>query len=124
MSNINRPRTGLPKCPHCGDTTRDSNGQCHCRNILYRTLRAIGTDETARTAARSIYNEALVNGKSISFARNLISPPKGLVIEARPDHDIVKTDSGYSCPCGFTGTGTIQSIRAHVARERRQAAQA
>jgi hypothetical protein len=39
MSNLGRPRAGLPGCAVCGSTDRDSNGQCHCRNLAYRLTR-------------------------------------------------------------------------------------
>ena len=39
MSNAGRPRTNLKACPFDGATERDSNGQCHCRNVLYREVR-------------------------------------------------------------------------------------
>lgn len=61
MSNAGRPRTGLKKCPHCADTTRDSNGQCHCRNVLYRALR--GTAKATAEKARRVYNDALKANK-------------------------------------------------------------
>jgi len=61
MSNVGRPRTGLKKCTHCGSTKRDSNGQCNCRNTLYRALRGVAKT-TAEKAAKH-YNVALKNKK-------------------------------------------------------------
>jgi hypothetical protein len=61
MSNVGRPRTGLKACPYCKDTTRDSNGQCHCRNVAYRALR--GAPKTTAEKARKVYNDALKGNK-------------------------------------------------------------
>lgn len=52
MSNVGRPRTGFKPCPHCGSTDRDSNGQCHCRNLAYRAARkaALAATKKAKPA--------------------------------------------------------------------------
>jgi hypothetical protein len=57
MSNIGRPRTGLKPCPHCKSKDRDSNGQCHCRNVLYRALR--GASKATAAKAKAHYDAAL-----------------------------------------------------------------
>ena len=61
MSNIGRPRTGLKACAYCGSTERDSNGQCHCRNVAYRVLRTAA--KTTADKARRVYDAALKTHK-------------------------------------------------------------
>jgi hypothetical protein len=61
MSNIGRPRTGLKACGYCGSTERDSNGQCHCRNVAYRVLRTAA--KTTADKARRVYDSALKSNK-------------------------------------------------------------
>lgn len=56
MSNVGRSRTGHTACQYCKSTERDSNGQCHCRNIAYRALR--GNDK-----AKAFYDSALKASK-------------------------------------------------------------
>jgi hypothetical protein len=48
MSNAGRPRTGFKPCQHCGSTDRDSNGQCHCRNVAYREARKAALAKTQK----------------------------------------------------------------------------
>jgi flagellar biosynthesis GTPase FlhF len=61
MSNVNRPRKGMKACPHCASTDRDSNGQCHCRNVAYRALR--GSAKTTAEKARKVYDATLKSAK-------------------------------------------------------------
>jgi hypothetical protein len=65
MSNVNRPRTGLKACTFDGATDRDSNGQCHCRNVGYRLVRKAPQKKTAILKA---FDGALKDGKSIEDA--------------------------------------------------------
>lgn len=56
MSNANRSRTDKKPCQFDGSTERDSNGQCHCRNVLYRlTHRPNLTDEQV-DALTTVFN--------------------------------------------------------------------
>jgi hypothetical protein len=57
MSNIGRPREGMKPCPHCGSKDRDSNGQCRCRNTLYRLTKPLTKTDAAR--AKEIFTEVL-----------------------------------------------------------------
>ena len=75
MSNINRPRTNLKPCPFDGVTKRDSNGQCHCRNVAYRTISQIVGDEQ-KAKARKTFDAALKKGATIDEARAKIAPAK------------------------------------------------
>jgi hypothetical protein len=61
MSNVNGKRTGLKPCEHCGSKNRDSNGQCRCRNTLYRALK----DAPAATKQKATkhFNAALKTAK-------------------------------------------------------------
>jgi len=61
MSNVGRPREGLKPCRFCKSTERDTNGQCHCRNVLYRATRLV-TKSTA-DKAKAHYNAVLVAKK-------------------------------------------------------------
>jgi cell division septation protein DedD len=61
MSNVGRPRTELKGCPFDGATTRDSNGQCHCRNVLYRERRKAPQQEKK---IEKTFNQALKAGKT------------------------------------------------------------
>src|SRR5690349_18964771 len=61
MSNVGRPRTGLKKCAYCGSTKRDSNGQCSCRNTLYRALR--NAPKSIKGKVTTHFNVALKNKK-------------------------------------------------------------
>src|SRR6478609_3554235 len=61
MSNAGRPRTGMKPCPHCASKDRDSNGQCRCRNVAYRSFRGVPA-ATAQKAKR-FYDSALTASK-------------------------------------------------------------
>jgi len=61
MSNVGRPREGMKKCVRCNSTKRDSNGQCACRNVLYRALRNVIPAKRAKIVA--FYDEALKTNK-------------------------------------------------------------
>jgi hypothetical protein len=65
MSNINRPRVNMKPCKFDGATDRDSNGQCHCRNVAYREVRKAVTQKTKIMKA---YDGALLDGASIEDA--------------------------------------------------------
>ena len=208
MSNTERPRTKMKPCPYDGDTSRDSNGQCHCRNVLYRLTRTAATPADAETMTEVFNKTVKKKGKTVVDARiaaraavtpkatktkkvkEAVSKAKGkkekpvvadevedtpVVSQPEPEwdesdvpseevstealaewgedllgdesvadfdeepadeepadeepadeepafvHETVETDSGYACACGFTGKGTVHSIRAHVSRERRSA---
>jgi hypothetical protein len=68
MSNIGRPRTGLKACTFCGSTERDSNGQCHCRNIVYRL---VAKAPQQKTKIIKTFNAALAEGENIEGAANM-----------------------------------------------------
>jgi hypothetical protein len=68
MSNIGRPRTGLKACTFCGSTERDSNGQCHCRNIVYRLV-AKAPQQKAKII--KTFNAALAEGENVEGAANV-----------------------------------------------------
>jgi hypothetical protein len=57
MSNVGRPRTGLRACPYCGSTERDSNGQCACRNTLYRLRQRASTADQPKV--KTTYDDVL-----------------------------------------------------------------
>jgi len=59
MSNKGRPTAGLKPCPHCGSGDRDSNGQCRCRNVLYRLTKGLNPRTGDKARARDLYNETL-----------------------------------------------------------------
>ena len=65
MSNANRPRTGLKACPFDGATDRDSNGQCHCRNVLYREVKKAPQQ---KAKIQKAYDGMLKDGESIAAA--------------------------------------------------------
>lgn len=61
MSNVNRPRTGLKPCPFDGSTERDSNGQCACRNTLYRLVQRSTTGDAPNV--KVTFNDVLQGKK-------------------------------------------------------------
>jgi hypothetical protein len=61
MSNAGRPRTGLKQCSKCRSTSRDSNGQCHCRNVLYRLKARAAKKDQPKIAA--LYDDTLASTK-------------------------------------------------------------
>ena len=133
MNNIDRPRTGLPSCKFCGSTDRDSNGQCACRNVLYRlTHKPNQTDKQVKTITKTF--NSLLETMTVVEARNIVSPRKTAAPKktSKPKHEVIKPAGaapegevdGYKCRCGFVGKGSLPSIRSHVAREKRLAAQA
>jgi hypothetical protein len=65
MSNADRTREAKPACPFDGATVRDSNGQCHCRNVLYREWQK---DLSIKDDMTLIFNKALLDGDSIETA--------------------------------------------------------
>ena len=67
MSNVDRPRTGLKACPFDGATERDSNGQCHCRNVLYREVRKAPQQ---KAKIEKTFNGLLKDGEPIVVALN------------------------------------------------------
>lgn len=67
MSNKGRPREGMKPCEFCGSTSRDSNGQCSCRNNLYRLMRKVATD------IPETFNELVAKGYTPKGARATIS---------------------------------------------------
>jgi hypothetical protein len=72
MSNVGRPRTGLKPCPNCGSTARDTNGQCACRNALYRITRRAATDDVARI--KKSFDTAIGNGSGdVEEARAVVA---------------------------------------------------
>jgi hypothetical protein len=84
MSNVNRPRVEHKPCPFDGATVRDSNGQCHCRNVLYRlTHKPNLTDRKVKEITKA-FNLAIVEGKSVEEARDLVSPAKAAAAKKAP----------------------------------------
>jgi hypothetical protein len=61
MSNVNRPRTGMKPCAFDGATDRDSNGQCKCRNVLYRLTQRAATADQPKV--KVTYNDVLKGTK-------------------------------------------------------------
>lgn len=61
MSNAGRPRTGFKPCPFCASKERASNGQCACRNSLYRLTKAATSDSMAKKVA-VLFNGAVKSG--------------------------------------------------------------
>jgi hypothetical protein len=51
----------MKACGHCGSTERDSNGQCRCRNTIYRATR--GAAKATADKARRFYDSALKASK-------------------------------------------------------------
>ena len=134
MNNIDRPRTGLPSCKFCGSTDRDSNGQCACRNVLYRlTHKPNQTDKQVKTITKTF--NSLLETMTVVEARNIVSPRKAAAPKKAakktskprvrlPKHEMIADAQDLPiCRCGFKGKQTAPSIRSHVAREKRLAAQ-
>jgi hypothetical protein len=61
MSNVNGKRTGLKPCTFCASTNRDSNGQCRCRNTIYRATR--GAADATKKKAIKHFDAALKTAK-------------------------------------------------------------
>ena len=84
MSNAGRPRSGMKPCPFCGSRNRDSNGQCHCRNVLYRAVRGAappihGTPFAVFVAPGLIMMQVLNNAFANSSSSLLQAKFNGLV---------------------------------------------
>ena len=68
MSNIDGKRTGLKPCKFDGSTDRDSNGQCHCRNVAYRLVSKAPQQKAKILKA---FNAALADGENVEGAANV-----------------------------------------------------
>lgn len=49
-------------CPVCGSVNRQSNGQCACRNVLYRALAPFRGDVALHTQATATYDSCIKQG--------------------------------------------------------------
>lgn len=61
MSNTDGKKEGLRPCPYDNSTNRDSNGQCHCRNVLYRLSQKVNKADRPKVA--KVYNDTLEANK-------------------------------------------------------------
>jgi hypothetical protein len=119
MSNTDRPRTNMKPCPFDKSTDRDSNGQCHCRNVLYRLSRVITDPETFEAASKS-YNNALKKGKTIDEAREAAKKKAGIAKPAKKAAPAKSTSKSKSKSKGKAATkksSTKKSLEEIVADE-------
>jgi len=59
-------------CTVCGSPDKQSNGQCACRNVLYRSTRNLGFSEADILAGSKVYDEAITQGETPIEARRLM----------------------------------------------------
>ena len=121
MSTLTVRSVGTKTCPFCRNTARQSNGQCECRNVLYRAVRGKGFTADDIAEATKVYDEEIQGGSTPADARETMRvcvpavAPVGRV--KTPKHAAIeKPDQTWACQCGFVGKGSQPSVKSHVAR--------
>ena len=112
-------------CPFCGLTDRQSNGQCRCRNVLYRAIHAVpGATEGEIAQGTKVYNDEVSAGATPDVARDImrdlvpaLAPIGRTKATPKPAHEAIEApDGSWICRCGWSGKGTAPSVKSHVAK--------